>query len=186
MSIRSALQRAIRPSTTRSLAALRAKSLLNAVLFFAVFMIALPWGATRLIPATLPLPVWIQSGLAFALALAGLATWAVCLEFFSRHGGTPLPADAPRGLVMTGPFAYSRNPIMTGELAIVWSEFLYFESVGIGVYALLLTAFAYWSVLRVEEPELRERFGATYEDYCRHVPRWLPRIFRGGSAGTDD
>lgn len=186
MSIRSMLQHMIRPSTTRSIAALRAKSLLNAALFFAIFMIALPWGATRVLPATLPLPVPIQSGLAIALALSGLAVWAICLEAFSRHGGTPLPTAAPRGLVMSGPFAYSRNPIMASELAIVWAEFLYFESLGIGLYAVLLTAFAYWSVVRVEEPELRERFGAAYEDYCRRVPRWLPRLSRGGHGETGE
>jgi protein-S-isoprenylcysteine O-methyltransferase Ste14 len=50
---------------------------------------------------------------------------------------------------------------------------------------MLLTAFAHWSVVRVEEPELRERFGATYEDYCRRVPRWIPQLSRGrqGEAG---
>jgi protein-S-isoprenylcysteine O-methyltransferase Ste14 len=28
--------------------------------------------------------------------------------------------------------------------------------------------------VRVEEPALRRRFGAAYETYLRHVPRWLP------------
>jgi protein-S-isoprenylcysteine O-methyltransferase Ste14 len=27
-----------------------------------------------------------------------------------------------------------------------------------------------------EEPTLRKRFGAEYEEYCRNVPRWVPRI----------
>ena len=27
-----------------------------------------------------------------------------------------------------------------------------------------------------EEPTLREKFGADYEEYCRHVPRWIPRL----------
>jgi protein-S-isoprenylcysteine O-methyltransferase Ste14 len=27
----------------------------------------------------------------------------------------------------------------------------------------------------VEEPGLRKRFGEDYEEYCRHVPRWIPR-----------
>jgi protein-S-isoprenylcysteine O-methyltransferase Ste14 len=184
MSIRSAMQRAIRPSTTRSLGTLRAKSLINAVLFFAVFMGALPWGAARLLPVTLPLPGPLQTGLALVLAIAGFVLWAICLEAFSQHGGTPLPADTPRGLVTTGPFAYSRNPIMAGELAIVWAEFLYFESLGIGAYAVLLTAFAHWSVVHVEEPELRTRFGAAYEDYCGRVPRWMPRLSRSVPQDT--
>jgi len=27
-----------------------------------------------------------------------------------------------------------------------------------------------------EEPTLRRMFGAEYEEYCRHVRRWLPHI----------
>ena len=32
------------------------------------------------------------------------------------------------------------------------------------------------SVLGYEEPTLARRFGAEYEEYCRNVPRWLPRL----------
>jgi protein-S-isoprenylcysteine O-methyltransferase Ste14 len=27
-----------------------------------------------------------------------------------------------------------------------------------------------------EEPTLRRVFGAEYEEYCRNVPRWIPRM----------
>jgi protein-S-isoprenylcysteine O-methyltransferase Ste14 len=27
-----------------------------------------------------------------------------------------------------------------------------------------------------EEPTLRKMFGAEYEEYCRNVPRWIPRL----------
>jgi protein-S-isoprenylcysteine O-methyltransferase Ste14 len=27
-----------------------------------------------------------------------------------------------------------------------------------------------------EEPTLRKMFGAQYEEYCRNVPRWIPRM----------
>jgi protein-S-isoprenylcysteine O-methyltransferase Ste14 len=31
-------------------------------------------------------------------------------------------------------------------------------------------------VLAYEEPSLRARFGAQYEEFCAAVPRWIPRF----------
>lgn len=170
------MSRGIRPSTTQSTTALWAKSLLNAALFFGLFMVALPLLASRLVPALLPLPVVLRSVGGGVLFIGGIGLWAVCLDHFSRRGrGTPFPLDAPRELVVTGPFAVIRNPIMAGELAVIWGEALYFGVLGIVLYALLASLAGYLVVTRVEEPELSERFGAEYEAYRRRVPRWLPR-----------
>ncbi len=177
MTLRQRLQDAIRPSATRSSAALWAKSLLNAVIFFALFMLGLPWLADRLLPMALPASGAVRTGLAAALGSAGIVAWVACLDVFSRKGrGTPLPADAPRRLVTSGLFARSRNPIMSAELLVIWAEALYVGSLGIGLYALLISALAHASVVYVEEPELRRRFGQAYADYCARVPRWLPRL----------
>jgi protein-S-isoprenylcysteine O-methyltransferase Ste14 len=173
------LKGAIRPSTTRSTAALWAKSLLNAVLFFAIFMLALPWLAHRFLPMALPIPMGARTWLAGALALVGVTVWIACLDTFSRRGrGTPLPVDAPRHLVTTGLFAVVRNPIMAAELLVIWGEALYLASWGVMLYAIVISVAAHAMVRRVEEPELRERFGESFEEYCRNVPRWFPRLPR--------
>jgi protein-S-isoprenylcysteine O-methyltransferase Ste14 len=154
-----------------------AKSLLNAVLFFSIFMVALPWLSDRVLPMALSPAGALRKGLAAALAGVGIAGWIACLDLFSRKGrGTPLPADAPRRLVTTGLFARSRNPIMTAELMVIWAEAVYLGSVGVTLYALAISALAHASVVYVEEPELHRRFGQPYEDYCARVPRWLPRL----------
>lgn len=185
MTVRTALKRAIRPSTTRSTAALWAKSLLNAVLFFCIFMVALPWLAHWLLPLRLPFPHLVRTWLAGTLALIGLAAWGACLDTFSRHGrGTPLPADAPRELVTRGPFRYVRNPIMAGELLVIWAIALFLASLGTALYAAAISVVAHWMVVQIEEPELRERFGESYVEYCRHTPRWLPRIRRDAARGA--
>jgi protein-S-isoprenylcysteine O-methyltransferase Ste14 len=169
----------IRPSTTRSTAALWAKSLLNAVLFFAIFMLALPWLAHHFLPAALPIPMGARTWLAGALALVGVTAWIACLDTFSRRGrGTPLPVDAPRHLVTAGLFAVIRNPIMAAELLVIWGEALYIASWGVTLYAIAISFAAHVMVRRIEEPELRERFGESFEEYCRNVPRWFPRLHR--------
>jgi protein-S-isoprenylcysteine O-methyltransferase Ste14 len=181
------MHRGIRPSTTQSTAVLWAKSLLNAALFFLVFMVILPWVAHWALPTRLPLPAWPRALVGCTLILAGGALWFVCLGLFSqRGGGTPFPLDAPRHLVSSGPYAMVRNPIMVGELAVIWGQAIYLASLGVCLYAALITLGAHLAVVFIEEPELRQRFGETYEAYCRSVPRWLPTgvprawFYRGG------
>jgi protein-S-isoprenylcysteine O-methyltransferase Ste14 len=178
------LRNAIRPSRTRSVSALWAKSALNAALFFAIFMVALPWLAHRLLPTGLPFAPRITSWLAGPLALLAVAAWIACLDAFSRSGrGTPFPADAPRHLVTTGLFSVTRNPIMAAEVSLIWAEALYFGSLGILAYAAAISVLAQLAVVYIEEPELLARFGEAYEQYCRNVPRWLPG-FRSNRATT--
>lgn len=173
-----------RPSTTQSTLALWAKSLIGAGFFFFVFMVALPWPAHRLLPALLPLPPLLKTWGGGALFFVGVVLWLICLDAFSRRGrGTPAPTDAPRHLVTDGLHGLLRNPIIAAEVMVVWGEALYFGSVGFLGYAVLFSSFAQWVVVRVEEPELRERFGESYEAYCRRVPRWLPRL---GSRATQE
>ena len=179
MSLRAALQRAIRPSTTRGTASLWAKSLLNAVLFFLVFMVALPWLAHRVLPWPLPIPPALRVVGAALLGLVGGVGWLLCLDAFSRLGrGTPLPMDAPRRLVTAGPFAVVRNPIMASELLVLWAVALHASSAGVVLYAFAVSVTAHLVAVHVEEPELRRRFGESYGEYCQRVPRWLPRLRR--------
>lgn len=146
-------------------------------------MLALPWGAHRLLAASLPIPPKLGALVGAVLCVGGIAVWIYCLDVFSRRsGGTPFPLDAPRQLATTGPFAVVRNPIMAGELAVIWGEAVWFASAGILLYAASLSLIAALVVRLIEEPELRERFGEQYEAYTRRVPRWFPRLRRQPSA----
>jgi protein-S-isoprenylcysteine O-methyltransferase Ste14 len=51
-----------------------------------------------------------------------------------------------------------------------------------GVYLLwLLSLPTLHLVVLLEERELRQRFGASYDAYARRVPRYLPKRERGGA-----
>jgi protein-S-isoprenylcysteine O-methyltransferase Ste14 len=88
--------------------------------------------------------------------------------------------------VTTGPFAVVRNPIMAAEIAVIWAEALYVSTLGVFVYAVVATLAGHLSVVYVEEPELRERFGKEHETYCRRVPRWFPRHIFGRTHGSSE
>ena len=57
----------------------------------------------------------------------------------------------------------------------VLGEAVFIGSVGIFVLFLLGLPLAQLQVTRVEEPRLSKRFGETYIEYCKRVPRWWPK-----------
>jgi protein-S-isoprenylcysteine O-methyltransferase Ste14 len=99
------------------------------------------------------------------------------VERFVRQGhGTPAPIAPPQHLVVTGPFRYVRNPGYIAVVGIVAGEALVLGSSAVLSYAGILAIGFHLFVVLYEEPNLRRRFGAEYEQYRRDVPRWLPRL----------
>ena len=112
--------------------------------------------------------------------LAGTALMFWCwYDFATRGKGTPAPYDAPRRLVVSGPFRVVRNPMYVAGVAILFGM-----AIVTGAPALLLYALAFWLftatfVLIYEQPTLRRKFGDEYAEYCARVPAWIPRRARG-------
>ena len=111
------------------------------------------------------------------LMAAGLA---VLLDSFARFAlkglGTPAPIAPPERLVVTGLYRHVRNPIYLAVTSLIVGQALFFADVRLLEYGLGLWAFFYIWVLALEEPELRAKFGAEYQDFCAHVRRWIPRL----------
>jgi protein-S-isoprenylcysteine O-methyltransferase Ste14 len=106
----------------------------------------------------------------------GFVAYIACsawLIFFGR--GPHVEFDPPKVFVATGPYRWVRNPVVICLLVTAIGEALYFASFGITIFVLVGMVFAQYQVTRIEEPRLRKRFGEGYEDYCRRVPRWIPR-----------
>jgi protein-S-isoprenylcysteine O-methyltransferase Ste14 len=75
--------------------------------------------------------------------------------------------------------------MITGVLLILAGEAVVFRSWGL---VLLLAGFALANALYMplsEERGLRQRFGAEYDTYRAHVPRWLPQL-RGWDPSERD
>ena len=95
--------------------------------------------------------------------------------------GSPLPLDLPEELIVRGSYRFVRNPMYVGFFLILFGEILLFKSSALLLYLLTVFVILHTFVVFVEEPMLKHKFGEIYEQYCRSVPRWIPRLkaFRG-------
>jgi protein-S-isoprenylcysteine O-methyltransferase Ste14 len=81
-----------------------------------------------------------------------------------------------RELAMSGPYAWTRNPLYLGSALLACGFIIaghsWIAGALVGVY---FCAF-YYAVMRHEERDLYVRFGAAYADYSARVPFFVPRI----------
>jgi protein-S-isoprenylcysteine O-methyltransferase Ste14 len=115
--------------------------------------------------------------LAFPLWFLGLTILLWSFWNFLHEGrGTPAPIDPPKELVAVGFYRYVRNPMYVGVLATIIGHFLWFGYWNLLLYAIVVFIAFNTFVTYYEEPALRRKFGAAYEDYLRNVPRWIPKF----------
>jgi len=111
------------------------------------------------------------------LATCGLLLFLYTVFLFRKAGkGTLAPWAPTQKLVISGPYNYCRNPMISGVLFILTGEALVLNSPGIliwaGIFFLVNTVY----FIGMEEPGLEKRFGEAYRQYKKNVPRWIPRL----------
>lgn len=79
-------------------------------------------------------------------------------------------------LTVSGPYAYTRNPLYLGSMMIAFGFALAARSVWIALAMTLLFLAIYIPVIRGEEEYLRGKFSG-FDGYAARVPRLLPRLF---------
>jgi protein-S-isoprenylcysteine O-methyltransferase Ste14/membrane-associated phospholipid phosphatase len=83
---------------------------------------------------------------------------------------------ATRRLTTRGPYGYVRNPVALANCLIGVGVIVLAENApGLVVVPAVLIAISRLTI-SVEEEALLHRFGEVYAEYCRHVPRWIPRM----------
>ena len=112
------------------------------------------------------------------LTVAGVALYLICAfwGFALRGQGTPPPIDPPKRRVVEGPYRIVRNPMYWGVALVMVGEALLLRSPALAEIAVAFFASTMLFVMLYEEPVLRRTFGASYEQYCREVPPWIPRF----------
>jgi protein-S-isoprenylcysteine O-methyltransferase Ste14 len=114
--------------------------------------------------------------LAIPFWAAGTAITIWCAWAFTVRGhGTPSPTDPPKELVVSGLYRYVRNPIYIGVIILLLGYVFWHPTRAILLIPVIVAVSSHLFVIFYEEPHLRKTFGAAYEEYCKDVPRWIPR-----------
>jgi protein-S-isoprenylcysteine O-methyltransferase Ste14 len=111
------------------------------------------------------------------IGLSGFLLFVYTVSLFRRIGkGTLAPWQPTQKLIVSGPYRYCRNPMISGVFFMLVGECLILHSTNIliwaGIFFLINTTY----FLLKEEPDLYKRFGEDYLEYKRNVPRWIPRL----------
>lgn len=86
-------------------------------------------------------------------------------------------------LTMTGPYAYTRNPLYLGSILIAAGFAVALLSWPVGVALAVMFVTIYVPVIASEERFLRATF-PEFEGYCQGVPRLIPRLTAAKSRET--
>jgi len=123
---------------------------------------------------------WIRFGL--GIPLIALGQLLIFRAFRELHLHATLGLGGP--FVRGGPYRHSRNPQYLGACVYLAGLALLSGS-ALALVACLGATVWYLLAPFGEEPGLRARFGAEYEEYCRRVPRFLGwrRAPRRAAAG---
>ena len=110
-----------------------------------------------------PRPLTLAVGGAIALPGLALRAWAT---------GHLRKNDA---LAVTGPYAYTRNPLYLGSFLIGFGFTIASGRMVLGFVFAALFLGIYVPVMRVEARTLAELFGEHYQRYAKSVPLFLPQ-----------
>ncbi len=143
------------------------------LLIFSFVVIALQVDKFLGITALFPRPFHIILSLPIFLLALFLIGWSV-LHFLIVKG-TPVPFNPPPQLVTTGPYAYTRNPMLTGVFALLFGFGVLFGSASLLiVFTPLFIFINFWELKSIEEPELEKRLGEEYIEYRKRTPMFFP------------
>lgn len=96
------------------------------------------------------------------------------LAYIVRGGKEGKPyAD---GLVTEGIFSHCRNPLYVGNILMLLGVGILANSLIYVAVMMPIFLFIYQAIVLAEENFLRSKFGPGYNEYCRNVNRWIPKL----------
>ncbi len=141
---------------------------------YALMIAALMWLLNRYIPgAQLISAPWNKAGLLVILVAIMSDFWSIRLFLKKHTTANPMKPQNTTGLITTGLYKISRNPMYMGLLTVLAGYAIYLGSLtpflGLPVYYFIVTEMQ----IKPEEAILEDKFGQEYLDYKSKVRRWL-------------
>lgn len=122
-----------------------------------------------------PAPIGLNLGIPLSIIGVLLSLW--CLWHFIKVKGTPVPFNPPPILVTNGPYAFVRNPMLTGVFLLLFGLGFILQSVFlIFVFTPLFITLNVIEIKTIEETELAIRLGQDYLDYKKKTPMFFPKL----------
>lgn len=141
----------------------------------------LPWAISLLAPRY----GWTenQPGFLNLFGLIPVVFGVICLIWIMVLGfaETPEKVDLEWNssfLLVRGPYAFTRNPMYVAELGLWLGWAIFYGSIVVFIAFAVLCLVVNFVILPREERALEARFGESFRQYKRAVPRWLGKIQR--------
>ena len=114
---------------------------------------------------------WFMLGslLGFVWLAAGLVGLVLAVRELRKSEGYML--------VQSGPFSWSRNPIIAANLLGIMPGLCLVLNTNLGILGILAAAFLFLKNVGTEEMELEDQFGEVYQAYRERVSRLAPLPF---------
>ncbi len=144
--------------------------------FISLFVLAAIYIDNTLNLPKLNLNIW-NIIISTLLLIFGLFYVIWSIIHFLKVKGTPVPVNPPPKLVCTGPYAYTRNPMLTGIFFLMFGIGFW-----IGSFSLILIITPLFilantlELKKIEEPELEKRLGEKYLEYKKRTPMFIPGL----------
>jgi protein-S-isoprenylcysteine O-methyltransferase Ste14 len=149
-------------------------SILVTLLIPLVALVVIPYLFVSINLAYWPSIIGVWQIIAVALILIGLIlTISVSIAHARAGKSTPVPFKAPKKFIANGPYTFSRNPMYVGMLVVLIGEALLLQAPWMLVFIAFLYILFILYIEFDEEPRMIQRFGTSYQDYMKKVPRWL-------------
>lgn len=116
---------------------------------------------------------WPWRSVGLAVLGAGLGLDLLAIFTLTRHRTTFRPDRGTTRLVMSGPYALSRNPIYLGNTIALAGLALAVDNLWLLVALPVVTLAVQKLAIEREERHLSAVFGGTWEAYRRKVGRWV-------------